>query len=82
MVRTRLLETLCEDDPIAAFDHRIKSDFADLVESGSVAFAEAAYDRQNRVRVSVHFKDCRYEFGAAAEGGCIRVDRRSDYFEA
>lgn len=82
MVRTRLMETLCEADPIAAFDAKIKGDFADLVESGAASFAEAVYDLQNRVRVILHFGDCRYEFGAAAVGGTIQVDRRSDYYEA
>ena len=81
MVRTRLLETLCEIDPLAAFDVRIKEDFADLVESGTAAFAEAVHDRKNGVRVSVHFDDCRYEFGAAVVDGEIHIDRRSDYFD-
>jgi len=82
MVRTRLLETLCEADPVAAFDEKIKGDFAELVESGAASFAEAAYDHRGRVKVTLHFGDARYEFGAAAEGGRIQVDRRSDYYEA
>lgn len=81
MVRTRLLETLCEDDPLPAFDARIKNDFAELIEGGLVTFAEAAYDRGNRIRVVLHFADCRYEFGAVASDGVVQVDRRTDYFE-
>jgi hypothetical protein len=80
MVRTRLLETLCEPDPRAAFDRKIKDDFAELVEAGAIAFGEAIYSDGGVVSVRLHRDRTRFVFKAIVAEGRIEIERRAECF--
>ena len=77
MVRTRLVETMCEADPRAAFDRRIKDDFAELMEAGVLAYAEVAHEDAGIIAVRLHRDENRFVFRAAAVDGRIEIERRA-----
>lgn len=80
MVRTRLMETLCEPDPRAAFDRKIKDDFAELVEAGAIAYAEAIHDEDGIISVKLHRDKTRFVFKATVAEGRIDIERRAECF--
>ncbi|TWH00615.1 hypothetical protein L598_001000000530 [Mesorhizobium sp. J18] len=77
MVRTRLMETMCEPDPRAAFDRRIKDDFAELMEAGVVTHADVTHDEEGILSVSLDRDGDRFVFRAAAVDGHIEIERRT-----
>ena len=77
MVRTRLVETMCEADPRAAFDRRIKDDFAELMEAGVIAYADVTHGEEGIISVSLHRDENRFVFRAAAVDGRIEIERRA-----
>ena len=78
MVRTRLMETLCEPDPRAAFDRKIKDDFAELVEAGAIAFGEATHDDGGIISIRLHRERTRFVFKATVADGRIEIERRAE----
>src|SRR5690606_9346583 len=79
MVRTRLLETLYETDPRAAFDRRIRDDFAELMEAGVITFADAAHGENGAVTITAERDGDRFSFGARVVEGRIEIERRAAY---
>lgn len=77
MVRTRLIETMCEAEPRAAFDARIEDDFAELMEAGVVSFAEVTHGADGIIAVHLHRGEDRFTFRAAAVGGRIEIESRA-----
>ena len=80
MVRARLMETMCEAEPGAAFDGKIREDFAELMEAGIISFAEVTHRAEGGVSVTLHRDDSRFVFGAAVVGGRIEIERRAMCF--
>jgi len=77
MVRTRLLETMCEPEPRQAFDCRIKDDFAELMEAGVVEFADVTHGDEGIVSVRLHRDGNRFAFRATVVDGGIEIERRA-----
>jgi hypothetical protein len=77
MVRMRLLETMCEPDPRAAFDCKIKDDFAELMEAGIISYGGVAHGEHGIVSVSLHRDGNRFLFRAAVVDGRIEIERRA-----
>lgn len=77
MVRTRLVETMYELDPRAAFDRKIKDDFAELMEAGVIAYAEVAHGDEGDVSVTLSRDGSRFVFRATVADGRIEVERRA-----
>jgi hypothetical protein len=79
MVRTRLLESLCEADPQAAFDAKIRDDFAELMEAGVITYGEVAHRMQGVVSVRIDRDEDCFVFGATMLDGRIEIERRAMY---
>ena len=77
MVRTRLLESMCETDPKTAFDARIKDDFAELMEAGVITYAEVSHGDRGVISVRLHKDGERFVFRAAVVDGRIEIERRA-----
>jgi hypothetical protein len=77
MVRTRLLESLCEADPQAAFDTRIRDDFAELMEAGVITYGEVAHGANGVVSVRMDRDEDCFVFGATVLEGRIEIERRA-----
>jgi hypothetical protein len=77
MVRTRLLETMYEVEPMKAFDAKIKDDFAELMEAGVVTTAEVSQDEEGTVSVWLHRDGDSFTFRAAVIDGRIEIERRA-----
>ena len=77
MVRTRLLESLCEADPRAAFDAKIRDDFAELMEAGVIDYAEVAHGAMGVVSVRIDRDEDCFVFGATMEEGRIEIEKRA-----
>lgn len=77
MVRTRLMETMCEPDPRAAFERKIKDDFAELMEAGVITHADLVHGEEGIVSVSLDRDGDRFVFRAATVDGRIEIERRA-----
>jgi len=77
MVRTRLLETMCEADPRAAFDARIRDDFAELMEAGVITYGEVSHGGNGVVSVRIDRDEDCFVFGATVMEGRIEIERRA-----
>lgn len=77
MVRTRMLESLCEADPHAAFDARIRDDFAELMEAGVITYGEVAHGPKGVVSVRIDRDEDCFVFGATMHEGRIEIERRA-----
>lgn len=79
MVRKRLLETMYEPDAREAFDRKIKDDFAELMETGVIKYAEVTHSEKGIISVRLHRNDCRFVFRASVVDGRVEVERRALY---
>jgi len=57
MMRTALLDTLCEADPRSALVRRLHDDLSALIEDGSLTFAEVECDADMTCAARIHFGD-------------------------
>ena len=78
MLRTRLLESLCEEDERDAFVRRLEDDLACLVEEGSLTFAEVECGERLDCAVRIYFDDHYLVVRGRVEDGRIEIGRCLD----
>lgn len=79
MIRTRLIETMYEPEPPAAFDRKIKDDFAELMEAGVITYGEVTRGADGAITIGLERDADRFAFGAAVVDGRIEIERRAMY---
>lgn len=77
MVRTRMLETMYEAEPRAAFDRKIRDDFAELMEAGVITYGEVAHGAAGVVSVRIDRDEDCFVFGATMQEGRIEIEKRA-----